>query len=104
MIPFGECLGVVAPYYNLVFVLVVLLMFFKLFSIKNKKLFLLPWKLLFAAVGIYILEEMLTVFKNVGMVELPRIYNAVFEFFIISIFIYLLLVQKQYLTNKKNDK
>ncbi len=93
--PFGPCLGAVAPYYNLVLVLVVLFMFLKLFSIRNDKIFLLPWKLLFFAVVIYIIEEMLTVFNIAGVVTTPRILNAVFEFVIITIFIYLLLVQKE---------
>lgn len=103
-VPFGESLGTVAPYYNLVLVLVVLIMFFKLFSIYNKKIFLLPWKLLFFAVAVYILEEMLTVFNNAGIVNTPRILNAVFEFVIITIFIYMLLIQKEYLEKKHGRK
>lgn len=102
MIPFGECVGIVAPYYNLVLVLILLMMFLKLFNLPNKKLFLLPWKLLFLAVSVYILEEMLTVFKIAGIIDYPRILNGVFEFVIISIFIYLLLIQKDYL--KKSPK
>jgi hypothetical protein len=101
-LPFGECLGIVAPYYNLVFVLVLLVLFLKLFSIKNKNVYLLPWKLLFFSVTVYIVEELLTVFHIAGIVQVPRILNAVFEFVIITIFIYLLLLQKDYL--KKNVK
>ena len=107
-LPLGESLGIVAPYYNLVLVLIVLVMFLKLFSIKNKKVFLLPWKLLFFAVSVYILEEMLTVFKIAGIVDIPRFINAVFEFVIITIFLYMLLIQKEHLRKasgiKKNAK
>jgi len=97
----GESLGVVAPYYNLVLVLIALVLFFKLFSLRNKKIYLLPWKFLYLAVWIYIIEEVLTVLNFSGLLILPRILNAMFEFGIISLFIYLLLLQKEYLKNAK---
>lgn len=100
---FADCLGIVAPYYNLVLVLIVLVMFLKLFAIPNKKIFLLPWKLLFFAVVIYIAEEILTVFNYAGILTVPRVLNAIFEFGIIIIFIYVLLLQKEFL-KKKPDK
>ncbi|MCK5282048.1 MAG: hypothetical protein KAK00_01440 [Nanoarchaeota archaeon] len=103
-LPFGECLGLVAPYYNLTLVLVVLVLFLKLFSIHNKKVFLLPWKLLFFAVAVYIVEELLTVFIFAGIIVVPRIINAVFEFIIITIFIYFLLIQREYLEKNNRDK
>ncbi len=94
---FGECLGIVAPYYNLALVLVLLILFVKLFRIPSKKTFMLPWKLLFAAVCIYILEEILTVFHIAGIMQIPRILNAWLEFGMITLFIYLLLRQQDYL-------
>lgn len=106
----GEALGIVAPYYNLVLVLIVLILFSKLITLPNKKIYLAPWKLLFLAVGIYIVEEILTVLNLVGVFSAPRILNAVFEFIIIIIFIYLLLLQKEFLQKgnslkkKKNVK
>jgi hypothetical protein len=99
MTSFGECVGTVAPYYNLVLVLVVLLLFLKLFSIPNKKIFLLPWKFLFIAVIIYILEELLVVFGYSGIIQIPRIWNAFFEFIIITLFIYALLLQRQHVND-----
>lgn len=104
MIPVGEALGIVAPYYNLVLVLIVLFLFSKLVTLHNKKLYLLPWKLLFLAVAIYIVEEILTVLNIMGKIATPRILNAVFEFFIITIFIYLLLLQKDFLKGKIKQK
>ena len=101
MIQLGEALGVVAPYYNLVFVLVVLVLFSKLVTLPNKKIYLSPWKLLFLAVGIYIVEEISTVLNISGIISTPRILNGVFEFFIITIFIYLLLLQRKYLQESK---
>ena len=93
---FGESLGAVAPYYNLVLVLIVLVMFLKLFNLPNKKIYMVPWQLLFAAVVVFIIEEILTVFYYAGIYQIPRIMNAVFEFVIISLFIYMLLKQKEY--------
>ena len=93
---FGESLRIVAPYYNLVLVVIALVMFLKLFSLRNKKIYMLPWYLLFAAVVVFIVEEILTVFYYAGIYQIPRIMNAVFEFIIISLFIYMLLKQKEY--------
>ena len=96
-----ECLGQVAPYYNLGFVLIAVLLFLKLFRLKNEKLFLLPWRLLFMAIMIFIVEEILVVMNFAGVISTPRIWNAFFEFAIITIFIYMLLLQKQYLKDEK---
>ena len=96
-----ECLGNVAPYYNLALVVIAVGLFFKLFSLKNEKLYLAPWRLLFVAVTIFIVEEILTVLNFAGIFYTPRILNAVFEFAIITIFIYMLLIQKEYLKNAK---
>ena len=68
-----------------------------------------PWRLLFVALTVYIIEEIITVLKWQGLIYVPRILNAVFEFVIITIFIYLLLLQKQYISEslikkKKNAK
>jgi len=103
-LPLGNCLGMVAPYYNLALVLIVLIMFFRLFRMHNKKIFLLPWKLLFVAVTIYIVEELLTVLTMADIFYVPRIMNGVFEFVIITIFIYLLLKQREFLEQGKLTK
>ena len=101
---FAECLGNIAPFYNLLLVLIALLMFMRLFNLKNKNVYMLPWQLLFLAVVVFIIEEILTVFYISNILMIPRIYNAVFEFVIISIFIYLLLKQKEYLGKYKKDE
>ena len=54
--PLAECIQNVAPYYNLVLVIIVVLLFLKLFHIKNERLFLAPWRLLFVAILIFIIE------------------------------------------------
>ncbi|MBI4440330.1 hypothetical protein HY638_05140 [Candidatus Woesearchaeota archaeon] len=97
---FGYCLGDVAPYYNLILVLVVGFMFLRLFSMQNKGVYLKPWKLLFAALCVYIIEEFLTVFNAIGIANVPRIMNAVLEMIMVILFIYILLLQKEYLERR----
>jgi len=75
---FETCLEVVAPYYNLALVAIVVFMFIALFKTKNKKVDLLSWKILFFIVIIYIIEQVLTVLFNLGLIIIPRITNAVF--------------------------
>ena len=104
MIDFANSLGIVAPYYNIIFVVIILFLFMKLFSVPNKKIYLLPWQLLFLAIIIYIIEEILTIFYYAGIFQIPRIFNAVFEFLIITIFTYALLMQQEYLKKARMEK
>jgi len=92
-----ECTGIVAPYYNLALVAIVIVLFTKLCVLKKKSAYLLPWKILYLAVFIFIIEEIFTIFTFLGILSVPRIANAVFEFMIVFLFIYALLLQKQYL-------
>jgi hypothetical protein len=92
-------LGEVAPIYNLALVAIVIIMFVYLFTLKNKSVFLLPWKLIFVSILIYVVEELLTILNKHAVISTPRILNAFFELLIISIFIYALLAQKEYLKN-----
>ena len=55
----GKSLGIALPYYNLVLVAIVILLFIKLLRIKTQ-LYKRPWKLLFAAIMVFILEEILS--------------------------------------------
>ena len=58
------CLGMVAPYYNLALVVIVIILFLRLFKTPNKKTYLKPWKFLFAAVLVYVGEEIITVMEK----------------------------------------
>jgi len=91
----GYCLGNVAPYYNLVLVLIVIALFIKLFKTPSKKTYLMPWKFLFAAVLVYVGEEILTVLYMANMIQVPKITWPLFEAVIITLFIYVLLLQKE---------
>jgi len=98
------CLGRVAPFYNLVLVFIVLILFIKLFSIKNKKVFLKPWKFIFLAVIIYVVEEGLTVLIDVGLVDtkLSVLLFPLMEMVMLVLFIYMLLLQKEHI--KQNEQ
>ncbi len=90
-------LGLVAPYFNLALVIVVVALFIQLFRTKvtEKYVNLLPWKYVFAAFIVYILEELLTVLRSAGIVNVVEHVNGYFELIMISLFIYALLLNKE---------
>jgi hypothetical protein len=92
---FAYCLGIVAPYYNLALVVAAVLLFIHLFRTPYKKTFIKPWKLVFAALLVFVVEEIVTVLTMANVI--PR-YNLLFpllEMIIITLFIYALLLQKE---------
>ena len=93
---FTECLGLVAPYYNLALVAIVIALFIKLFMQRKKGIYILPWYFLFIALMIYVFEESMTVMASAGMLEIPSLLFPIFEMLMISLFIYMLLLQKEY--------
>lgn len=99
MSEFTIALGTIAPYYNLIFALIALYLFLKLLNTKakSKQIFLMPWKLILIALLIFIIEEIITVLRALGLISIPVHINGFFELVIISLFIYTLLLQKQYL-------
>lgn len=97
---FENCLGFIAPYYNLALVVVVIALFIYFFVIPNKhKIYDLPWKLLFFAIMVFIVEEVMTVLEALGVIAFPSITFAFFEMVMISIFIYMCLLQKERIKN-----
>ena len=98
MVDFYVAVGMVAPYYNLAFVAVTILLFIALFRTQKKGIFMMPWYLLFACVMLFVLEELLTIARAVGhLTFIPQHTNAFFELGIIIIFIYLVLLQKEHI-------
>ena len=95
MADIAHCIGAAAPYYNMILVIILVPLMIKLLNIKNKKLDLKPWRLLAAALGIYIIEEILTILNGLGITNTPKILPPIFEFVIITLFIYMLLAQKE---------
>jgi len=101
MVEFGVALGMIAPYYNLALVVIALLLFITLFRTEQKaKVFLFPWKLVFFALLIYIVEELLTILRIWGIIDIPVHINGFFELAIVATFIYALLLQKEYVKKR----
>ncbi len=107
MSDFLIALGRVAPYYDLALTLTAFYLFIKLFRTKKaktvKKFFMAPWYLIFAGNAVHIFEEGFTVLRYyVWMPFIPPHVNGFFELLIISLFIYALLLQKEYLKKNKS--
>ncbi|MBW2969575.1 hypothetical protein KY309_00565 [Candidatus Woesearchaeota archaeon] len=92
-----------APIYNLGFVVIVLILFYKLFSIpvKDRRIYLLPWKIILFAVIVFIIEEAITVLRMAGILNIPIHIYGFFELLIVCTFIYMLLLQKQHIKKVK---
>jgi len=101
---FYEALGQVAPYYNLGFVVIVICLFVWLFKIQNKRVYLLPWYCIFAALGVFIVEEVITILRAVGLLSIPVHINGFFELIMITLFIYAVLSQKEHVKEVYNVK
>ncbi|MBI4453172.1 hypothetical protein HY636_00850 [Candidatus Woesearchaeota archaeon] len=90
------CLTKVAPLYNLALVVIVIIMFLKLFMTPNKERYTKPWALIFAGILIFVLEEVFTILRHSQIFILPTYVNGIFEITIISLFIYAMLLQREY--------
>lgn len=97
----GEAVGFVAPYYNLVLVLILVMVFIIFLRKTTKKVYKTPWKFLFAALMVYIIEEILTVLQGLNIITLSRLIAPILEMIIISLFIYMVFLQRDYLV--KNE-
>jgi len=101
---FTIALGQIAPYYNLGFVVIAVGLFIQLFrthATRKSRVYLTPWVLIFCAVCIFILEEVFTILRSVGVLNIPAHINGYFELVIISLFIYSLLLQKEFIKTHK---
>lgn len=94
MSDFSVALGMVAPYYNLVLVLISIYLFARVFKTGTAKTNL-PWKILLSALIIYVLEEVLTILRAARIIDIPVHINGFFELCIIALFIYTVLKQKE---------
>lgn len=93
-------IAMVAPYYNLAFTVIVVYLFIQLFRSyrHGKGVYLAPWGYIFSAVMIFVVEELLTILRATGAIELPRHINGFFELVIISLFIYALMLQRNWIS------
>jgi hypothetical protein len=99
--------AMVAPFYNLGLVVISLFLFWVLFrtSKERKGVFIKPWAIILIAVGFFILESALTILRNNEVITfIPKHFNGFFELAIISLFIYMLLIQKDYIKKHYGKK
>lgn len=98
----SQAITLAAPIFNLGLVAIVVYLFVKLFRIKkSKRVYLTPWYFLSAIIGIFILEEVITVLRAAGLVSIPGHINGFFELIMVSLMIYLLLLQKEHTAKYK---
>ena len=95
----GTSLAETAPFYNLGFVIIAIFLFVKLFAtpVRDKRVYLMPWKLLFFALVVFIIEEVLTILRQMNIINIPRHINGFFELIVICTFLYTLLLQKEHM-------
>ncbi|MDA1197375.1 MAG: hypothetical protein O2779_05450 [Nanoarchaeota archaeon] len=94
----AACLARIAPFYNLALVTFAIILFLKLFKIKHSKtVYLKPWGLMFIGVAIYVVEQLVTVFDQAGIIVASKLIFPILELFIIITFIYMLLLQREHL-------
>ena len=93
----GLCLAQVAPLYNLALVVIAIHLFVVLFKtpIKDRRAFIKPWGFIFAALMVFVIEEVVTVLRAMEVISIPIHINGFFELTIIILFIYALLLQKE---------
>ena len=101
---FAECLGQVSGVYNLVLVVVIMILFSRFLKKPSKAIYKKPWQVLFFALWIYIIEEGFNIFNKLSVYSLHPVVYPIFEMIIITSFIYMLLLQKEYLKQKGSTK
>jgi len=100
MTSLNEALTLAAPLYNLLFVVIAVILFVFLFRQKKSQTFLLPWKLIFLGMSIFIFETIFTILRSLGVIHVPVHVNGFFELIIIVVFIYALLIQREHVINE----
>ena len=107
---FNLALIQVLPYLNMVLVILVIGFFIRMFMRESHgKIFVLPWKLLFTAVLLFVLEEVLTILLHAGVITCIHggnylIYNGFLEMAMVTLFIYMLLIQREHVIQKGYKK
>ena len=97
VVPLG-CLGFTAIYYNFLIGLVNTLLLIRLFTIPVKEnIYLKPWKILFIAGLVFLLEEIFVLLRAMNLMKVPLYVDGYFGLIIIALFLYMVLLQKEYI-------
>ncbi len=98
MVTFADAMNLAAPIYNLALVAIVIFMFIRLFRTKPVlPVYMKPWQYMFGVICVFILEEITTVLRATGVFEIEAYINGFFELVIVSLLIYLLLLQREHI-------
>jgi len=99
--PFTQAIAQVAPYYNLLFVVIAVYLFIQLFKTYQPggKVFLKPWIYICLAMTLFVLETLITILRSADLLLITQHINGYFELAIIILFIYAVLLQKEYIKN-----
>jgi len=104
--PFTQAIATVAPYYNLLFTAIVIYLFVQLFKTYKPggKVYVTPWAYIFAGLLIFILETVITILRAVDLVQITQHINGYFELAMVILFIYAVLLQKDYIKHTYGAK
>ena len=94
--PIGETLRIFLPRFNLLLVIIVIITLVKLVHIRNKSVYIIPWRFLLLAVLAYSVEEILAILTISELIVIPKLVFPIIELVIICFFIYMVLLQKKY--------
>ena len=98
----ANCLGIVAVYYNILIALVMAATFLWLFYITDeRKIYIRPWKYLFLAGLTFFIEEIFIFLRIHNILDTPIYLDGFFGIVIVTFFIYMLLLQKEYVKGLK---
>lgn len=100
----NDAISTVGGFYNLVLVAVVMVMFVFFLRNPSRRIYIKPWKLLFFTLCVYVVEEISQVLLNVAGWPIPKIIFPIYEMIMITTFIYMLLMQKEYMKSGKMRK
>ncbi len=101
---YAQAFNIVVPYYNLALVAIVVSLFIRMLRTKptSPDVYLRPWYFMFAAIVVFIIEEVTTVLRHAGLITLDVYINGYFELTIVSLIIYTLLTQLEYIQKHKS--
>jgi len=97
MVDVAEAINIASPYYNLAMVAIIVFLFVRLFKVRaGSHVYMQPWRVMFWVILVFIVEEITTVLRAAGIISLDVYINGYFELVIVSLVVYLLLLQYDY--------
>ncbi|HII68617.1 TPA: hypothetical protein HA270_01995 [Candidatus Woesearchaeota archaeon] len=98
----GSAVGITAAWLNLILAVILVIMVVRLLRTKSNTLFISPWQWLLFSLAVFFIEEVVAIMDLVGTFDAPKIFFPIFEIVIISSFLYMLLLQIQFMRMQQN--